>query len=241
MFVMRLHRFITSLDLKLGQTRVDDRLLAHQLQRVLRLKVGDEIVLCDGAGREAVGEILSLNDRSLEVNLGEARILKNEPKIKVILYVAMLKQEHFNWALQKAVECGASKIIPLKTARTVKTRLNLERARNIVREAAEQSGRGIAPDLVEPMTLVEAFKKSTENDFNFFFAPGAPDFFSRRPEFSAGARVGVFIGPEGGWDPEEFAEAARLPHLDVVGLGPLVLRAETASVMATFLVANLLF
>jgi 16S rRNA (uracil1498-N3)-methyltransferase len=236
-----MHRFIRPIKLFAGRQTINDRGLAHQLRRVLHLRVGEKIILCDGAGQEVEAEILSLSDRVLEVKMEKLRVLKNEPVVAVSLYVAMLKQEHFSWVLQKAVECGAKKIVPLETQRTVKTRLNLERAQRVVLEAAEQSGRGIVPEVTAPISLSSAFFEAVKNEANFFFAPEGKKISIKEHEGWAGKTIGAFVGPEGGWASDELAAAARVDNLEIVNLGSLVLRAETAATVATFMSSNLLF
>ena len=146
----------------------------NQAKNVLRLKAGDKLILCDGNLNEAVAEIVNLNKESAELKILESYKNKNEPEKHVVLYCSVLKKENFEWAVQKAVEVGVKEITPTITARTVKLGLNRERLEKIIKEAAEQSGRGVLPKLNEAIIFDEAIKSSKENGLNLFFQAGYP-------------------------------------------------------------------
>jgi 16S rRNA (uracil1498-N3)-methyltransferase len=139
-----------------------------------------------------------------------------------------LKRENFEWLVQKATECGIHYIVPILTRRTVKQGLKLERLREIAREAAEQSGRGRVPGIGEPMPFAEALDAATKAGATYFFDVGGKRYTG------SGERASLFIGPEGGWDPEERALAIESRAM-IADLGPRVLRAETAATIASFL------
>jgi len=102
--------------------------------------------------------------------------------------------------------------------------------KKIIKEAAEQSGRGILPRLNEAIIFDEAIKSAKENDLNLFFQAGYPPL---RHSMSKFEKVGIFIGPEGGWDEEEIKKAQSSNGFTIVGLGKTVLRTETAAVIAS--------
>jgi 16S rRNA (uracil1498-N3)-methyltransferase len=229
----KLHRFIGNFDLSAGRMLIREPGLAHQIRDVLKLKAGEKIVLSDGRGNEAVVEIAAIDKTSFEVAVGEVQE-GDEPKRRVILYCAVLKRENFEYAVEKAVECGASEIVPLITAHTVKLGVNLDRLKKIAQEAAEQCGRSIVPEIKAPVKLVAAIKGAGENDVNYFFDAPGEEFIRVK---SLSAKVGVWIGPEGGW--EEFeTNAAREAGFAVASLGPLILRAETAASVAVYLASR---
>lgn len=231
---MRLNRFIGDFNLDAERLTLRDFDVVHQITRVLRLPVGERVLLGDGDGYEADGEIISVGKDEVAIALGEKRANENEPLRRVTLYLAVLKRENFEFATEKATEAGVAKIVPVLTERTVKTGLNTERVRKIMKEAAEQSGRGIVPQLSEPMTFADARETAAGNDGNLFFHTGKGVSLGEKPELLSGKKIGVFVGPEGGWSDAEVAEAGNA-GFSLASLGPRTLRAETAAIIAVYL------
>lgn len=229
----KIHRFIGAFEINAERLLIRDAEMIHQIKTVLRLKPGEQIVLADGGGREAGAEIKAVAGSGIEVAIIERRPAF-EPAKQVILYCALLKRENFEYVVEKAVECGAAKIVPLITARTVKLGYNLDRLKKIAREAAEQSGRGLVPEITAPIKLAAAMKTAGENDVNYFFDATGEDFSRAK---SLAKTVGVWIGPEGGWEEFEIAAASQNGFLSAA-LGTLVLRAETAATVAVYLAAR---
>jgi 16S rRNA (uracil1498-N3)-methyltransferase len=227
---MRLHRFIGDFDCAQTSIAIIDKDIVNQLSNVLRLGVGDQLILGDGNGHECIGEISERQKNSLTITVVERSENKNDPTVSTVLYCAILKRENFELVVQKATEIGISDIVPLITTRTVKLDIKEERLLKIIKEAAEQSGRGRLPILHAPMRLHDAFEHAHANDVNFFFALSdtAPS------ALSMGNRRGLFVGPEGGWTDEEEV-AARTAGCLVVSLGSLTFRAETAAIVASYL------
>lgn len=230
---MKLHRFFIENSLTLRTLTVLDAALCHQLYRVLRMRPGDHIVLVDGKGSEAEAEIVSIAPKRVELRCEQARTVVAEPSKAVTLYCAVLKRENMEWVAQKAVECGIGRIVPVLTARTVKTGIKLERLRAIVREAAEQSGRGRIPSVDEPMTFSVAAESATGKQLFFDF--GGTEAWQQVA--ASQEHVGCWVGPEGGWTPQERA-AAEAAGWTVASLGALTLRAETAAVLAAYLAVH---
>ncbi len=230
----KIHRFIGSWPIATGTLRIDDAELAHQLRSVLRLEPGEMVTLCDGRGTEAQCRILRYDHGAVIVEGMLVGKSMREPNIKVTLYCAILKAEHFELAAQKAAEVGVAEIVPLLTSRTVKKGLRVERVRSIVREAAEVAGRGIIPTVHEILPLEKALSSASGYDVNFFFDPSGKPFSGVAKSVR---RAGVWIGPEGGWEEEELQKAQHV-GMRSVSLGRLILRAETAVTVATYLVAN---
>ncbi len=229
---MKVHRFIGPYDLRATEIVLEND-AARQMTAVLKLRTGERVVLCDGQGREAEYELLDIAKGEVGlVRMGEARRVETEPPRFVALYAAILKRENFEWAVQKATECGASEIVPLITDRTIKKDVKLERLSEIAREAAEQSGRGVVPAIMEPMKFEEAIR-SAKGEKVFFDAVGAPLMTPGRDESRP---YTIFIGPEGGWTPEE-SEIAKRAGATIASLGPRVLRGETACAIAVYLMA----
>ncbi|MDP3963928.1 MAG: RsmE family RNA methyltransferase [bacterium] len=239
---MKLHRFFIKESFAQNPVHIADAALARQLRSVLRLKAGDRIVLCDGRGQEADATIQVLDAKGAEVSIGTPRRNMNEPSRRVILYCALLKRENFEWVAQKAVETGVAEIVPIITSRTVKQGIKSDRITTIIKEAAEQAGRGVLPSFGQALSLTEAFKAAkTSNHINLFcdlHGKGFGELLSGRANVLPNdPKVGVFIGPEGGWHEDEVAEAFTHDLL-VANLGKLTLRAETAAVVASYLAIN---
>lgn len=234
---MKIHRFIGHFDFDKKITGISNKEIYNQIKNVLRIKSGEQIILGDGRGREARAEILDFGKQSVGINILKVEANEAEPEMKPILYAAILKKENFELVAAKAVEAGAAEIIPVVTARTIKINLRMDRLEKIVREAAEQSGRGILPVVGKILNFRDALRHAEENDSNLFFEVSAPRFEQRKLAADFGKRVGVWIGPEGGWDEEEI-KLAQEKNFQIVSLGKLTLRAETAAIVATYLVAS---
>lgn len=234
---MRLHRFIGDFDLSKTETTSNDKELTNQLQKVLRLKTGERVILCDGNANEAEAEIASMRPSEITFKISKKYKNENEPAVHVKLYLSILKKENFELAVQKVVEIGVSEIIPILSERTVKTGLNIDRVKKIIREASEQSGRGIVPNITEPMTFENAIKESEENnDLNLFFDLGGKSLGSETTK-SKESKIGIFIGPEGGWAEKETALAEK-EGFEICSFGKLVYRAETAAIAGVYHVVN---
>jgi 16S rRNA (uracil1498-N3)-methyltransferase len=235
---MRFNRFVGDYDLSRDTLAVRDAAFASQLGNVLRLDAGDTVTLCDGRGFEADATILALAKGGAEFALKGRRAVATEAAVRVSLYCAVLRRENFEWVAEKAVEAGAARLVPVISERTVKLGLRLDRLARIMKEATEQSGRGLLAALGEPLRFKEALADAVaRHDAVVMFELAAP-LFERSALRERGAQsVAVFVGPEGGWSPEEMAQAKATGAL-VAGLGPRVLRAETAATVATYLAAT---
>lgn len=231
---MKIHRFILSFAISDGRVEISDTEIVNQIRNVLKLKIGEQVLLCDGNMNEAVGQIEELRKDSVMVEIVKEQKNENEAGRNVILYCAVLKRENFELVVQKATEVGVKEIVPLITRRTVKLNLRHDRLEKIIKEAAEQSGRGMAPVLREPMDFTMAVEHAKANDVNWFFdgSGGAPMAIGAPQK-----RIGVFVGPEGGFDESEIV-VAKAAGFAVATLGKLTLRGETAAIIASYLAAN---
>lgn len=234
---MKIHRFIGNFDFNKKISSITNKEIYNQIKNVLRLRTGEEIILGDGHGREARAEIMNFGKQSVGINILKVEANDAEPEMKPVLYAAILKKENFELVAAKAVEAGVAEIIPVITAKTVKTNLRMDRLEKIVREAAEQSGRGILPTLGKILKFKDALVNAEKNDSNLFFEVRSPRFEQRKLAADFGRRVGVWIGPEGGWDEEEI-KMVQEKNFQIVSLGKLTLRAETAAIVASYLVAS---
>lgn len=232
----KVHRFIGDWQLAHGNVRIDDENLAHQMRSVLKLVSGEEVILGDGKGMEAHCTILSHDRGAVTVNCTAIGRNANEPQAFVTLYCAVLKNEHFELAAAKATEIGVKEIVPVVTARTVKLNLRTDQVERIVREAAELAGRGVIPVVRDVTPWDRALSDASRNDANLFLDPEGKAFDGLG---RGNRKVGIFIGPEGGWDESE-RRAAHDYGMRSVSLGPLILRAETAAVVASYAVLHAL-
>lgn len=232
---MKMHRFIGDFDFMQEIIDLGSSDIAHQVTHVLRLKPGQEIILCNGQGKETKAKIIEMKKGMLVVQRGEIFSSIPEPTRAVTLYVALLKGEHFELIAEKATEVGVASLVPLITRRTVKLNFKWDRIQKIMKEAAEQSGRGSLPSISEPVSFQEGLLLAQAHEKNFFFDFSSPPFSEKMLQKTQS--VGCFIGPEGGWDEKE-REQAEKENFSIVTLGERVLRAETAAIVSAYLLCN---
>lgn len=236
---MKIHRFfIDDLSLKKEEKTLilTDKEAIHQIIKVLKLKLGEQLALCDGQNREVVCVLESIDKKELILKVVEYKELPPKDR-QTILYLAILKRENFELAVQKSAEIGVDKLVPIITDKTVKTGINLERLNKISKEACELSGRGTMMSVEPVIKFSESIKQAKENNVNLFFAPGGKDFVPNQTIDNKAQKVGLFIGPEGGWSDEE-SLIAKEKSFQIVGIGKNVLRGETAAIVASFLTVN---
>ena len=203
---------------------------AHYLLRVMRAAPGDAVVLCDDMTGEWAAEVDRAGKR--DVMLRVVSHLRGREQVPDLwLCPALLKKDRFDLVLEKATELGVRRIAPVLTRRCVADRLNPERARHIVVEAAEQCARTALPELAEPRKL-DALLRDWPEGRTLFFADEqggvpAPVAFPQSQGPAA-----ILIGPEGGFDDAERAAIRALPQARPIALGPRILRGETAAIAA---------
>lgn len=206
---------------------------AHYLLRVMRVGPGDAVILCDNATGEWAARVIHAGKRDLTLDVVEC-LRPREDVPDFWLCPALLKKDRFDWVLEKATELGVARIQPVVTRRCVADKLNPERARTILTEAAEQCARTALPELTEPMKL-DALLRDWPADRKLFFA----DENGGDPAMQAFAAhtgpAALIIGPEGGFDDSERAAIRALDSAQAITLGPRILRGETAALAATAL------
>lgn len=206
---------------------------AKHISTVLRLKQGEQVVLCDGEGTDYQARIARVEKDRIALDLLSSCVCEAEPSTKVALFQGLPKAGKLESIIQKSVELGATEIVPFAAKRSV-VRLTkkefsgkLERYRRVAYEAAKQSGRGTVPD-VEGLADVAEIDPTA---FDLFLIPYEQERETTLKEAlrSAGRpkTVGVAIGPEGGFDQEE-AELLKQKGAVCVTLGRRILRTETA-------------
>lgn len=210
---------------------------ARHIALSLRMKCGESLVLCDGNGREAECEIRNICPESVVLDVLFRRDSAAEPKARVVLYQALPKFDKLEYIIQKSVELGVSKIVPVMTSRCIsrpdeKTMAKkLERLRKIADEAAKQSGRGRLPEVGELLSFKNAVKEMSTADLPIFFFEHAKYPLRGCMEKYNGGKIAVLVGSEGGFSQEE-ADFAEENGLLCASLGPRILRCETAPVAA---------
>jgi len=228
---MKLHRFIGQFDLTKKEVQIKDQSFLHQMTRVLRFQKGDTLILGDGNGRETIGQIKKISSSEVVVLLQEVPSKKKELVSKISLYLSLLKKENFEWVAQKATEIGIAELIPISTTRVVKQNISEDRVRKIIKEAAEQSGRKVIPELLPTISLGEACVRSRDSGARWFLDQEGKSINQTSQTFTS---VSIFIGPEGGWTEKE-KEEAKKASLASVAISPFTLRAETAAITASYL------
>ncbi|MBN2016284.1 16S rRNA (uracil(1498)-N(3))-methyltransferase [Candidatus Dojkabacteria bacterium] len=237
---MQINRFFGDFDLTKKYIRIKDEAIFRQVRSVLRLGSGGRFILCDGDLNEAEVKIVEFKEGVVEVEVINRGKNEKEPNIYAILYCSILKRSNFELVVQKATEVGVSEVVPLICRHTVKLKVRPERLEKIIREAAEQAGRGIVPKLYNPIKFSEAVKEAKEHDNNYFFDVSGEHLKGNGINTagnSDGRRVGIWIGPEGGWDDNEVL-LAKSKSFKILNLGDFTLRAETAAVISSYLITQ---
>lgn len=215
---------------------------AHHIARVLRMRVGDELTLCDGAGTDYVCRITSLDDREVVADVLYRRPSESEPTVAVTLYQGLPKSEKMDLIVQKCVEIGITRIVPVAMARSI-VKLSAadgekkrDRWQKIAASAAEQSGRGIVPEVTAPISFKQLLAAvGTENTVTFYEGGGEPLSALVSTDTK---QLSIVIGPEGGFDADEI-ERLREAGARIATLGPRILRCETAPLVALAVVMQL--
>ena len=206
---------------------------AHYLLKVMRVAEGDAVILCDDLTGEWAARVGHAGKRELSLT-PEMLLRPREQVPDFTLCAALLKKQHFDMLLEKACELGVRRIQPVIARRCVADRLNPERARAILTEAAEQCARTALPELAEPVKL-EALLRGWPEGRRLFFADETGGEAAAEAFAGHSGPAALLIGPEGGFESGEREAIRALPQTRAIGLGPRILRAETAAIAATAL------
>ncbi len=194
------------------------------ISKVLRCRVGEELEICDNDNNEYICEITNIDKSQVNLNILKRVDIKRESDLKIKVYQGLPKGPKMEMILQKLTEVGVDEIILVQTKRTVvkvddkKEDKKIERWERIIYEAAKQSKRGKIPKLRGVLSFKEALADMKENDFNI-----------------APYNIGIFVGPEGGFEDTEINAIEEIGGQSV-SLGPRILRTETASLVASSIV-----
>lgn len=207
----------------------------QHISRVLRLKEGDKIVLCDQSGTDYLVSIADISKHSIRTDIISKEASKGEPSIEVVLYQGIPKSTKMDLIIQKCTEMGITRIVPVMTARTVvKLESDKDEAKKVARwtkiaeEAAKQSARGVVPQIDMPVNLEQALKDSKSLDVVLIPYEWEVEMSVKGAlQGKAPKNVGFFIGPEGGFDTYEI-DKAKQNNVIPVTLGNRIMRTETA-------------
>ena len=209
----------------------------NHIKNVLRLEVGDWIVACDGNGTDYVSRIQSICSDEVVASIEKVQPTGTELPVRITLFQGMPKKDKLELIIQKAVELGACEIVPVMTKRTVvklseekKINKRLERWQSMAYAAAKQCDRGIIPTVHKPVSYEEALAMADQLDYNvipYELQTGMEEARKIVDQACKQRSLGIFIGPEGGFEPEE-VERAMTRNIHPMTLGKRILRTETA-------------
>ena len=225
---MRVHRFYVSDRISLKKDFwLHDEAMLWQWSKVLRFRPGQEVILFDGQQTDRLYKITKLEKTEAHLEM-VTEMHRHLPKRHLYLFWSLLKKDNNDLILQKCTELGVSTFVPILGNRTVRDNFNIDRARKIILEASEQCGRSDIPTVREPMHIETAIKDYQPKARLFVCQQGADSKLDIKPD----EKVGVFIGPEGGWSQDEkniFEETG----IGQIHISDFTLRAETAAIAAT--------
>ncbi len=217
-----------------GETLVVSGQDASHIRRSLRMTVGETLTLCDGRGTDCTCEICEFVGEDVYLRVLSRAKSESEPTCAVTLYQGLPKADKMEWIIQKAVELGVTRIVPVQMARSVAV-INEKAAKKAVRwqkiadEAAGQSGRARLPVVEEPISFSTAAKRLAEENTVVCYECGGVPFATLAGRETAA--VSLVIGPEGGIDQREIA-TLQAGGAAIATLGKRILRCETAPVAA---------
>ena len=202
---------------------------AAHMTRVLRMREGDTFTACDGAQNDYLCEIEHADKKEVLAKICEKRKNEAEPDVRITLYQGVPKGAKLDYIVQKCVEIGISRIVPVQTERVVKGGdVKRERLMRIAFEAAKQSGRGVVPEVGETLSFRAAVEEAKASELALFpYECEKEHSLKRALRGKVPSSVSIFIGPEGGFSDDE-AALARESGFAVVTLGRRILRTETA-------------
>ncbi|HEX6375269.1 MAG TPA: 16S rRNA (uracil(1498)-N(3))-methyltransferase [Allosphingosinicella sp.] len=224
-----LPRLFVEQTLAQGESLTLDGPPANYLANVLRLGLGARVKLFDDRTGEWLAEIAEAGRKRVILAVGE-RLREREAVPDLWLLFAPVKRGRIDWLVEKATELGVARLVPVVTRRTIVDRLNLDRLRAHIVEAAEQCERTALAGLAEPRKL-ETLLAEWPAERSLFFADEA----GGEPLAAEPGPAAILIGPEGGFTDEERAAVRALPQARPVSLGPRILRADTAALAAVSL------
>ena len=227
--------FMAGTNFKGGMAIIRGRDAEHV--RVLRLRPGEDLIICDAQGTDYKCRLVSADKEQVEAEILEVVPCPAEPSVAVTVLCGLPKGDRTDYIIQKCVEAGASEIVFFLSDRCVARpetpEKKIERWQRIAEEAAKQSGRGIIPQVSWAGEFAEALNIANQKELKvFLYETGEREGLDSVLEANKSARsVALMTGPEGGFAPFE-ADLARIVGLHVCSMGERILRCETAPVVA---------
>ncbi len=228
---MRISRLYINQTLKAEQEIVLAKDAAHYLVNVLRLRIGAELILFNGQGGEYRARLIAIDKKAAKLQILEYHDIERESKLELTLIQAISRPEHMNYTIQKAVELGVTRIVPLISKRSPpidknKIHKREQQWQKVIINACEQCGRNRLPILDEVQTLTTYLADKQQLEHCIVLAPEAKHSISK---LEIDKKITILIGAEGGLTEEEIQDAIEAGYLDV-GLGSRILRTETAAI-----------
>jgi len=206
--------------------------------KVLRMQSGEEVLVCDGAGNECVCTISDISPGQISIVVKSRQESASEAKIRASIYMAFPKGDKLEHVIQKATELGAAEIVAFPSSRCVSRpdekslAKKLERWQKIAASAAEQSGRGVIPQVITVDSYKAALDRAaTAGKAILFYENEKATTLRMALEEGAFSSISLLAGPEGGLDEKE-VEQAKAAGLEICTLGSRILRCETAPLCA---------
>ena len=229
------HFFVDASQVSEETIRIEGSDVNH-MKNVLRMRIGEEVTVSDGQGKEYLCQVRDFEEEQVQLKIVETKASDAELPSKIYLFQGLPKQEKMELIVQKCVELGIYAVVPVSMKRCVvkldakKGAKKVERWNTIAASAAKQSGRGIVPEVMSVKTYKEALEMAKDLDVvlvPYECAEGMDHTKKLIQSIKPGQSVGIFIGPEGGFDPDEIALACETGG-QVITLGKRILRTETA-------------
>ena len=229
------HFFVTPDQVKEDKIFIEGSDVNH-MKNVLRMRLGEEVTVSDGNNRQYLCEINEYDNDMAILHIVEEMMTDTELPSKIYLFQGLPKQDKMELIVQKCVELGVYSVVPVATKRCVvklddkKAKKKIERWQQIAESAAKQAGRGLIPEVQDVMSFKEALKYAKDLDvvlIPYELAEGMKETKQIISNIKPGQSVGIFIGPEGGFEKEE-VEAAISKGAKAITLGKRILRTETA-------------
>lgn len=227
--------FVTPMQVKEDHIYIEGQDVNH-IKNVLRMKTGEQLKISDGNNKRYLCEIETMTAQEVCVRIIEEQQVNTELPSKIYLFQGLPKGDKMELIVQKAVELGVYEVIPVATKRAVvkldekKAAKKVERWNGIAESGAKQSGRNVIPSVTKVMSYKEALAYAKELDvilIPYELAEGMADTKQVIEGIKKGASIGVFIGPEGGFETAEVEQAIESGG-KAITLGRRILRTETA-------------
>ncbi|TWT21232.1 16S rRNA (uracil(1498)-N(3))-methyltransferase [Luteimonas marina] len=239
---MRVIRAFVGAPLAIGARLALPEAAAAHLVRVLRLREGDDCVLFNGDGHDYPARIVAAGKRETLVEVHARQAVDNESPLRITLLQGIARGEKMDLILQKATELGVARIVPVEAERTevrldgARMEKRLAHWRSVVASACEQCGRARVPEVADPAAIAAVAAHADSAALKLTLDPAGPHGLSSLAlpaTGDAGARIAIAIaiGPEGGWSPRDRGQL-QAAGFEGLGLGPRILRTETAGLAA---------